>query len=209
MKKFLSLIIASLLFSTAGWAQNRLPAAGDYSIGFNAAPLLKYAGNLFSSGGSNEVNMEWQSENTLMGSYFKSDDLAYRGGLGLNMSSSKPGDTSAAQESSSNISLMLGLMKLRRGDRIMGYYGAEAGIGIGSEKSKTGNTEVKSSSTAMMARGFVGAQYFIWPKISVGAEYGLGLMLGSSKSGDPAVKDSNTMIGNDNAGGQITLSVYF
>jgi hypothetical protein len=60
-----------------------------------------------------------------------------------------------------------------------------------------------------MARGFVGAQYFIWPKISIGAEYGLGLMLGGSKEGDPEVKSSSTFIGNDNANGQIVLSVYF
>lgn len=207
MKKIFSLIITTLLISASSWAQDRLPSSGDFSIGFDAAPILKYAGSLLTS--NNDVNMEWQQENTLVGSYFKSDDLAYRGRLGLNMSSASSDDTSAPSISSSNITLMAGLMKVRRGDRIMGYYGAEAGIGMGSEKIKTGNTEVKASSSSIMARGFVGAQYFIWPKISVGAEYGLGLMLNSSKVGDPAVKESSTTIGNDNAGGQITLSVYF
>ncbi|MFM7033049.1 MAG: hypothetical protein ACKOX4_11120, partial [Bacteroidota bacterium] len=67
--------------------------------------------------------------------------------------------------------------------------------------------ETKSSNTSIMARGFVGAQYFILPKISIGAEYGLGLMLMSEKTGD--LKDGLTSLGNDNSGGQITLSVYF
>ena len=208
MKKLFSLIIVSLLFSATSWAQDRLPAAGDYSIGFDAAPMLKFAGSLLTAG--NEVNMNWQQDQTLVGSYFKSDDLAYRGRLGLNMSSSSSDDTTEPEISSSSITLMAGLMKIRRGDRIMGYYGAEAGISMGGDKSKTGSApEVKTSSSAIMARGFVGAQYFIWPKISIGAEYGLGLNLGSSSAGEPKVKSSSTTIGNDNAGGQIVLSVYF
>jgi len=208
MKKFFSLIIACLMFTATGWAQDRLPAAGDYSIGFNAAPLLKYAGNLFSSSGTNQINMAWQEENVLMGTYFKSENLAYRGGLGLNMSSFSAGDSTDPSTSSTNIHLMGGLMKLRRADRIMGYYGAEAGLGLGSSKSQIGSgPETKTSNTSIMARGFVGAQYFILPKISIGAEYGLGLMLRSAKTGD--LKDSHTSLGNDNSGGQITLSVYF
>jgi hypothetical protein len=98
-------------------------------------------------------------------------------------------------------------MKLRRGNKIMGYYGAEAGIGISGTKNKVGTTETKTSGSAITARGFVGAQYFIWDKISIGAEYGLGLRLGSTKVGDAKV--SNTNIGADNSGGQIVLSVYF
>ncbi|MFM7912411.1 MAG: hypothetical protein ACKO9W_09540, partial [Bacteroidota bacterium] len=112
MKKFFSLIIACLMFTATGWSQDRLPAAGDYSISFNAAPLLNYAGNLFSSSGNNEINMDWQKENVLMGTYFKSENLAYRGGLGLNMSSSSPGSDTATSTSSTNIHLMGGLMML-------------------------------------------------------------------------------------------------
>jgi hypothetical protein len=108
MKKLFSLIIASLLLTSTGWAQDRLPSAGDYSIGFDAAPILKYAGSLLTP--DNGVGMEWQQGNTLVGSYFKSDDLAYRGRLGLNMSSTSSDDTSEAEISSSNIMLMAGLM---------------------------------------------------------------------------------------------------
>ncbi len=194
MKKFFSLIIACLMFTATGWAQDRLPAAGDYSIGFNAAPFLNY-------------DADWQKENVLMGTYYKSENLAYRCGLGLNRSSSAR-DATGPSTSSTNIHLMGGLMELRRADRIIRYYGAEVGLGIGSSKSQIGSgPETKTSSTSIMARGFVGAQYFILPEISIGAEYGLGLMLSSQKTGDS--KDNYTALGNDNSGGQITLSVYF
>lgn len=197
-----SLIIVSLFFTAAGWAQDRLPAAGDYSIGFNAAPAINYIGNLFSGG--NSIEMDRQRENTLVGTYMKSNDLANRAGIGIGLASLKPNDSSSISES--NISLMAGMMKLRRGNRIMGFFGVEAGLGISSDKIKVGSTENKGSGMDVMARGFVGAQYFIWPIISVVAEYGPGLMLSSTKMGD--VKSSHTHIRNDNAGGQIVLSVY-
>jgi hypothetical protein len=203
MKKVLFLIALLFITTQLSFGQSRLPAAGDYSIGFDANPALKYIGNLFSGG--NDISMEWQKQNTIMVSYMKSDDLAYRAGVGLSMASTKLSDT--VSSSASDINLMAGMMKLRRGNRIMGYYGAEAGLGISSEKDKVGSTETKESGTAIMARGFIGAQYFIWEKVSIGAEYGLGLNLAGSKIGDAKV--SSTNIGADNSGGQITLSVYF
>lgn len=42
-------------------------------------------------------------------------------------------------------------------------------------------TEDKNSSFGFGLRGFIGAEYFIFPKISIGVEYGWGLALGSSK----------------------------
>ena len=57
------LLVASIFAATFTFAQDGaeltskkgetiLPEAGDYAIGFNAAPFLNYAGNLFSSAGS-------------------------------------------------------------------------------------------------------------------------------------------------------------
>jgi hypothetical protein len=43
-------------------------------------------------------------------------------------------------------------------------------------------TESKNSSFGLGLRGFIGAEYFLFPKISLGVEYGWGLMMGSSKS---------------------------
>jgi hypothetical protein len=193
MKKFFSLIIACLMFAGTGWAQDGLPVAGNYSIGFNAPGLLNNP----------------QTENVLIGTILKSDYLAYRGKLGFNMSLFSPGDSNRPSTSSTNISLMGGLMNLRRAYKFLGYYGAEAGLGIGSSKSQTSSgSESKSSNTSIIARGFVGAQCFILPQFSIGAEYGLGLMLRSEKTND-LEKDSRTSLGNDNSGGQITLSVYF
>lgn len=43
-------------------------------------------------------------------------------------------------------------------------------------------TEAKTSSIGFGLRGFIGAEYFIMPKISVGVEYGWGLGLSSDKA---------------------------
>jgi hypothetical protein len=43
-------------------------------------------------------------------------------------------------------------------------------------------TEEKSSTIGFGLRGFIGAEYFIMPKISIGLEYGWGLGLSSNKS---------------------------
>jgi hypothetical protein len=42
-------------------------------------------------------------------------------------------------------------------------------------------TEMKVSSMTIGLRGFIGVEYFIFPKISIGAEYGWGLGLSSTK----------------------------
>ena len=58
-------------------------------------------------------------------------------------------------------------------------------------------TEVKNSTLGIGIRGFIGAEYFIFPKISVGAEYGWGLGFMSSKF-------SQTSEGNDGTNGGTT-----
>jgi hypothetical protein len=45
-------------------------------------------------------------------------------------------------------------------------------------------TEMKSSTTMIGLRGFIGVEYFILPKISIGGEYGWGLGFGSTKTTD-------------------------
>ena len=50
------------------------------------------------------------------------------------------------------------------------FYGNDARI-----------TEMKTSSFGFGLRGFIGVEYFLFPKISIAAEYGWGLGMGSSK----------------------------
>jgi len=60
--------------------------------------------------------------------------------------------------------------------------------------------ERKESSMMIGARGFIGVEYFIFPKISVGAEYGWGLGFGSTKVTDTSegseTVDGSLVIGN-------------
>ncbi len=87
-------------------------------------------------------------------------------------------------------------------------------------------TEEKDGSTfGFYLRGFIGAEYFFAPKMSIGAEYGWGLDMSSTGQGEvtgegwngtgvttstmKTGKTSNFFLDVDNAGGAIVLSLYF
>ncbi|MBL0064132.1 MAG: hypothetical protein IPP38_03760 [Bacteroidetes bacterium] len=250
-----------------------LPEAKDWSIGFDAAPLLGYFGNLFNSTVDNSVSASYQQNMMLVGKMMKDENTAMRAklriGFGSNSndailnqdgSTSNPPATVTDNRkiSSMNFNIGAGIQKYRGKGRLKGFYGAEAGIGIGSSKTTytygnafsstnpapsstdwgsninqtTGErtTEDKNGSTfGINLRGFIGAEYFFAPKMSLSAEYGWGLGLSSTGEGEtttefwdggattPGVKtvtsksgkSSNFNLDVDNAGGQIVLSMYF
>jgi hypothetical protein len=102
---------------------------------------------------------------------------------------------------------------------VLGYASAPANSRIQSESNGTG--------IKVAARGFVGAEYFIFPKMSIGLEFGFSLMYFnqndgklSSESWDAAagsVKNKTLAksgsrgfgIDNDNSGGAIMLNFHF
>ena len=94
MKK--SLILAALLIG-AGSAQAQLtskkgeaylPAAGDWSIGVDATPFLTYMGGFFSDSGAMSPSQNFLNANqTIIGKYYKTDKMAYRGILRIGSSS--------------------------------------------------------------------------------------------------------------------------
>jgi hypothetical protein len=250
-----------------------LPEAKDWSIGFDAAPLLGYFGNLFNNTVDNSVSARYQQNMMLVGKMMKDENTAMRAklriGFGSNSndaildqdgSTSNPPATVTDNRkiSSMNFNIGAGIQKYRGKGRLKGFYGAEAGIGIGSSKttytygnafsstnpspsstnwgsnidpiSGARTTEDKNGSTfGISLRGFIGAEYFFAPKMSLSAEYGWGLGLSSTGEGEtttefwdggattPGVKtvtsksgkSSNFNLDVDNAGGQIVLSMYF
>ncbi len=126
-----------------------LPESGDWSIGFDAAPLLNYFGNLFDQTGNNSANAMYQQNQTIVGKMMKDENTALRVKVRLGIGSYKEenlvnDDVSTAtpnpmvvdswKESTTNVTLGAGLQKYRGKGRLKGYYGAEAGIMFGGGK---------------------------------------------------------------------------
>ncbi len=224
MKKKLFLI--TLAFGVTGaFAQGltskkgepMLPETGDWAIGIGAGPFLNYAGNLIGGNGLNVApTFNFYSTNqTILGKYFKDEKTAYRAGirLGFGSASTTTKDTTlpapvppapvtyvdnVVKVGGTNIGLTAG-MEWRKGKtRLQGFYGAEAGISLGSGKttktygnaitalnSTSRDTEIKVGSTfGLGLRGFIGAEYFIFPKMAIGGEFGWGLALATTGEGE-------------------------
>lgn len=65
-----------------------LPEQGEWSIGIDATPFLNYAGNFLSSAGNTAPTQDFLNANqTIIGKYFKTDKMAYRGILRIGLNS--------------------------------------------------------------------------------------------------------------------------
>lgn len=241
MKKSI-LAFAVVLGATTTYAQdltskkgeNYLPEAGDWAIGVDATPFLNYVGNFFGKTGPNAAPT-WNfltTNNAITGKYFVEDDMAYRASLRIGFGSNKgsemvadrsvttapvfPAEPTMVENTwkmgTTNIALAGGLEWRKGSTRLQGFYGAELGISISSNKETyeygnalnqnaagnvnvdaaddfgTGNlttdaygnaARVLSSKSGTMfgigLRGFIGAEYFVLPKLAVGGEFGWGL----------------------------------
>lgn len=245
MKKlFLSLClvaVASSAFSqdmTSKKGTPILPEANDWSVGISANPFLSYFGNLL-NGNTNNSSPGWNFLDTNMvitGKMMKDESTAYRAkiriGFGSSTITAAPDTTSGSlketKTSGMHINLGAGIQKYRGKGRLKGYYGAEIGFGIGSGSTgwtyngtpATGTpTKVENGSTFdLNLNGFLGAEYFFAPKMSLSGEFTWGLMMSStgegtaSSTGSPDVKTGSSSsfgIDTDNAGGSINLNLYF
>lgn len=186
-------VSAQELVSSKG--ENYLPQEGDWSIGFNAGNALSFIGNAFNANTNNEYAGSAFGKNqtafsipgfkegvSFLGKVFTSDTEAtrYSANFVFNYSKTKDVDARTAY------GLAVGYGKeWRKGTtRLQGYYGADAFAGFGSE--------VKDSfSFNIGVQGFVGAEYFIFPKVALGAQYSYPVGIGyvSTKVGGV---DTNT-----------------
>jgi hypothetical protein len=226
------------------------PQAGDIALGFNAAPLFNYAGNMFNGTVGNSLNMGWANgNNAIYGKYFMDENTALRGSLRIGFGSTtdnllyggSTGDslTDVVKNSFNSIVLGAGYEKRRGHNRLQGYYGGEFMIGFGGFSTTNTYAEVlsatnpgsrvlstKSGSGIMFGlRGFIGAEYFFAPKISIAAEYGWGLTFNTSGKGSTETEtwngtaivnttsnaDNSSYFGidTDNLGGAIRLMFHF
>ncbi len=131
--------------------------------------------------------------------------------------SQKPVVTDTRKERSTGVGVSLGIEYRKGKTRLQGFYGADAGFFMGGgvsrytygnpysatnlsatywdfDKKKQVNaasriTEEKSGMIFMLGiRGFVGAEYFIFPKISLGGEFGWGLSVARRGEGHVIVE---------------------
>jgi hypothetical protein len=152
MKKKI-LFVAAILgasFSTIAQDENAdkvfTPEAGDWVIGFDAAPILNYVGNMFNGTQNNSFNSDFvNNDNILFGKYYKDATTAYRGSLRILNYSVKQdilNDTSTVsympsyltdvtKQSGSLIQFGAGLEKRKGEGRFQGYYGGELMITLG------------------------------------------------------------------------------
>lgn len=141
-----------------------------------------------------------------------------------------------------------GIEKRIGSNRLQGYYGGEAILSFGAaEESVTNEYGVAMDSASVFdgyaengrtlstkvgstfgfgLRGFVGAEYFVLPKLSIGAEFGFGFMVNSTGEGksvtenmdaayevtektDRTGKLSDFNLDTDNLGGAIRIMYHF
>jgi hypothetical protein len=194
-----------------------LPESGDWAISIDASPFLKYLGNLVGTSGTNSVPVfNFLSGNqTILGKYYVDSEKAYRLGVRLGLASNTSTSKvvsfpipdpiyyvdDVTTTSNTNIGMTFG-MEWRKGKtRLQGFYGAEAGLAVSSSGTSItyGNNlspynpvnrlleNKPDTSFGLGVRGFIGAEYFLFPKIAIGGEFGWGLALrtigeGTSKS---------------------------
>ena len=176
--------------------ENYLPEANDWAISFNANGVFNYVGNLFNGNTDNFAPTVGNvTANSLVGKKFIDAKSAYRVvanvGFGSNnlTDGTTPGgvdDFATYKASTLNVNLGLGKEWRRGSTRLQGFYGADALVGFASEKwSETNNTVANGTFNAgtsinLGVNGFIGAEYFIFPKMSIGAQYNYGLQVAAN-----------------------------
>ena len=236
MKKILLSAVAVLAFSFANAqelvsskGENYLPKQGDWSIGFNANSALSFIGNSFNNSTNNSVNFNsndapgipgFSNSVSFVGKRLTTDNTADRYTANFLVDVSKPKD----KEAQPKLGLLVGYGKeWRKGTtRLQGFYGADAFLGLGSTTAKTFDSDNKVVTVTsglgfgIGAQGFVGAEYFIFPKVALGAQYTYGVSISyiSSKTENKVSNtstDDNTF--NFNLGGvgtaSVLLNLYF
>lgn len=190
------------------------PEAGDWALGADASPILNYVGNMFNGSTANSLNNAFVNNNAIFGKYFVDENTAYRGSFRITTVSNKTAaltDTNTApgtnpeyisdvtKVSGFGFYLSGGLEKRRGHGRLQGYYGGELGLGFGGTPNTSTEYELPLSATnpgsrvtsvkagssfSVGLRGFIGAEYFVIPKLSLGVEFGWGLAFRTTGEGE-------------------------
>jgi hypothetical protein len=207
MKKLLTISFALFALNAANAqtltskkGEAYLPEKGDWAIGFNANNLFRYVGNAFNGNTNNAAPSltNWVS-NSIVGKKFTTANTAYRVVANIGFGTETETDeqssnTNKYTESGFDVSLGLGKEWRRGKTRLQGYYGADVLLNVNSRSDKETNTSNLTSfkerkdkdglGFGIGVNGFLGAEYFIFPKISIGAQYQYGLTVSMQGAGE-------------------------
>ena len=168
--------------------ENYLPEAGDWAISFNANGVFKYLGNAFNGKLDNEApSVSSTVNNSFVGKKFITDKSAYRvlANVGYNtLKGIEPrnniNEIDEIQQSSLIVDLGFGKEWRKGKTRLQGLYGVDALLSIDSSTIKAIRKNVISADIigiydakqgigfGAAIQGFIGAEYFIFPKFAIG-----------------------------------------
>ncbi|MCB0767269.1 MAG: hypothetical protein KDB95_08675 [Flavobacteriales bacterium] len=213
---------------TSNRGENWLSQSGDWGLTFEATPLINFAGNLFNGNTNNGgvgLNNFFSSTSSsgsqvvIGGKKLIDANTAYRGRVRIGFGSSKetslvdvaplpnplptfpnpiPQVEDVMKSNYMAVQLGAGIEKRVGSTRVVGVYGGELNIGLGSSKTtyEYGNalsndnqgsrpTEMKDGSVFSIGlNGFAGVEWFAAPKISLSGEYTWGLAMMSEGFGE-------------------------
>lgn len=208
MFKRASLILLCVILFNNAFAQELvnkkgtpiLPKKGEWGIGFDVVPILKYAGNIFYDADNNS-DLSINYPLSITARYLHTENTAYRFLASVGFMNTKT-DTLVPKQGSTNTNeqvadetvdsktstlLGFGIQKWFGKSRVRGYYGGEAGFTLKTAKTKYdfGNElgaqnpvnertilNKQGTTFGIGMRGFLGVEVYVAPRISLSAEYG-------------------------------------
>ncbi|MDR3367317.1 MAG: hypothetical protein LBO71_10190 [Prevotellaceae bacterium] len=151
-----------------------LPKSGDYALGVDAAPFLRYVGGLFSNAGATAPTFGLHNQG-IYGKYFLEDNRAIRAKLLLNIHNTSnkqsvqndeavkttPGATTidAKKTGTTDVQLAVGYEFRRGRGRVQGFWGGELALGLGKTSTtyEYGNPMTAANPNPTTATSFSGS----------------------------------------------------
>ena len=209
----ISLVLIALAFSL--FAQDEvltskngvpiLPAKGDFSIGIDAVPFFNIFKDNSASPGFNFAN----NIPLIAMKYFLADNRALRMEYLINYNSLDYEGFGKDVESSFGVNVG---HEWRMGiSRVQGYIGVQGGALYSKSKTTDNNENVllETSTIGFGADGFIGAEYFVAPKLSIGGQFTWGpqYTVNNDIVTDEKIKVFD--ISANNANGALMLTFHF
>jgi hypothetical protein len=182
-----------------------LPVKGDLSIGIDAVPFFNLFKDNSASPGFNFTN----NIPSIAVKYFLEDNRALRMECMIGYSSMNYENSGKILENSFGLSA--GYEWRTGSSRVQGYTGVQGGGFYGKDKTIDSNENVleEESSFGIVVQGFLGAEYFIAPKLSIGGEFTWGPTYTVITDNVNSEKLSIVDIGASNANGALMLTFHF